>query len=300
MLLQWRVISEMDYIVNVTGGKGGNSFLLLGDQKTALVDCGMAYCAANLINNVKQVLNTRALDYVFVSHSHYDHIGALPYLREEWPHIKICGTEYDQNILNRDNALKTIKKLNMQAAGFYGQGIFNEYNNDLMKIDTVISDGDIIDLGSVNIKVIETPGHTKYTLSFLVNNEVLFASESTGCMGKSGKIYHNFLVSYFKTIDSINRCKKINPQFIISPHYGLVKKSDTLNYWQNSLLAAKKSRDFILHLFNLGYGKEKILSEYENKFRDEESRSMQPITAFRLNTQSMIEAVLNDRQLCHL
>ncbi|HHW42143.1 MAG TPA: MBL fold metallo-hydrolase [Syntrophomonadaceae bacterium] len=284
----------MDNIVNVTGGKGGTSFLILGDKKAALIDCGMAYCASNLISNIKRVLNTRALDYVLVSHSHYDHIGAVPYLREQWPDIKICGSEHDKYILNRYNALKTIKELSVQAAEIYGRGLFKEYNDEMMKIDTVISDGDIVDLGGLSIQVLETPGHTRCTLSFLVNNEVLFASESTGVMSQSGKVYPAFLISYSKSIDSINKCREINPKFIISPHFGLVNKIDALQYWEKCILAARESRDFILHLFNLGYGEERILLEYENAFQDEEFRMEQPLNAFRLNTRYMIKAVLNE------
>lgn len=286
--------SEMDKWINVTGGKGGNSYLVLGDKKTALVDCGMAYCASNLINNVKRILDSSALDYVFVSHSHYDHIGAVPYLREEWPNIIVCGTDYDKNILNRYNALKAIKKLSLQAAKIYNNGTFKDYDDAMMKIDTVISDGDIINLGGLSIRAIETPGHTKCTLSFLLNNEILFASESTGYMTKSGDIHHAFLISYAKTIESIIICGKINPKFIISPHFGLVDKRYTLTYWQNSIASARKIRDFILNLVKLGYGEEIILSEYEKMFRDEEIQLEQPINAFCLNTKSMIKAVLKE------
>ncbi|MEG0157720.1 MAG: hypothetical protein RR661_08725, partial [Anaerovoracaceae bacterium] len=33
-------------IVRVTAGFGGESLLILGEEKTALYDCGMAYCGA--------------------------------------------------------------------------------------------------------------------------------------------------------------------------------------------------------------------------------------------------------------
>ena len=40
-------------IVRVTAGNGGEALLVLGSEKTALVDCGMAYCADNLIRNIR-------------------------------------------------------------------------------------------------------------------------------------------------------------------------------------------------------------------------------------------------------
>lgn len=283
----------MDNIYNVRGGRGGEAYLLVGNQKTALIDCGMSYCASNLINNIKQILNTRALDYVLISHSHYDHIGAVPYLKTEWPNLKIGGAEHDQNILRRSTALKAIRELSLQSAEIYSGGFIDDYTDDLMKIDTVISEGDRIDLGDLSIQVLETPGHTRSTLSFLMNREILFTSESTGTFSRSGNIYPSFLVSYSKTIESIKKCQVLNPKFIFSPHYGLVNPNDTPSYWQKCILAAEKSRYFILHYAELDYSEDKILLEYEKVFYNEEVRSEQPLNAFRLNTQSMIKVVLN-------
>lgn len=284
----------MDKIVDVTGGKGGNAFLIIGEEKTALVDCGMAYCASNLIDNIKQVLNKMMLNYIFISHSHYDHIGAIPYLKKEWPNSRVLGAEYAKGILNRSNALKTIKELSAQAAKIYDADIIREYDDDMLKVDDIICDGDIFDLGGMSIKVIETQGHTKCSLSFLVNNETLFSSESTGYMSKSGKIYPAFITSYSEAIASIHRCQKINPRFIISPHFGLVNESDTRDYWENCNLAVKETKEFILLLSEQGYDEGQILIEYEKMFRDPQSRLEQPMNAFRLNAQSMIKRVLRE------
>ncbi|HWR45746.1 MBL fold metallo-hydrolase [Sporomusa sp.] len=285
----------MDKIVDVTGGKGGNAFLILGEEKTALVDCGMAYCASNLISNIKQVLNTRTLNYILISHSHYDHIGAIPYLKKEWPNSEVLGAEYAKQILNRQNALNTIKSLSMQAAELYGADDLIEYDDALLKVDNSIGDGDILDLGGLSIKVIETQGHTKCSLSFLINNETLFPSETTGYMSKSGKIYPGFITSCSDAIDSIHKCQATNPRFIISPHFGLVNESDMLGYWTNCISAIKETKNFILHLSEQGYNEEEILTEYEKIFRDEQSRLEQPTNAFRLNAQGMIKTVLKEK-----
>lgn len=286
---------SMDTIVNVTGGKGGNAFLLLGNEKAALIDCGMAYCAAQLISNIKQYLNNRTLDYILISHSHYDHLGAIPFLKQEWPDSQVGGAEYAERILKRENALATIRRLSEQAAGLFHAGELAWYDDALMKVDTIIRDGDILELGGLPIEVIATPGHTRCSLSFLVNNETLFPSESTGYMSASGKIYPAFITSCADTLTSIEKCRKVNPRFIISPHYGLVNDSAAADYWQNCIIAVQETKEFILRLAEQGYKEEQILHQYEQDFRDEQSRLEQPLTAFMLNAQSMIKTVLREK-----
>lgn len=285
----------MDKIMDVTGGQGGNAFLILGEEKTALVDCGMAYCASNLISNIKKILKKKTLNVILISHSHYDHIGAIPYLKKEWPNSKVLGAEYAKRILNRSNALKTIRSLSTQAAKLFDAEDLKEYDDAMMKVDHVICDGDILDLGDLYIQVIETPGHTKCSLSFLVNNEILFASESTGCMSKSGKIYPAFITSSAAALDSIHICQKINPRVIFSPHFGLLKASDTSDYWQNCILAVRETKEFVLRLSEQGYTEKQILVQYEKMFRDDHSRLEQPMNAFILNAQSMIKTVLREK-----
>lgn len=281
-------------IVEVTGGQGGNSYLIVGEEKTALIDCGMAYCASKLITNIKQVINSRVLDYIIISHSHYDHIGAIPYLKEEWPMSSVLGADYAKRILSRENALKTIRRLSEQAAELFGDGELSNYDELKLRVDIVIGDDDVLDLGGTHIRVIETLGHTKCSLSFLVDQLTLFASESTGYMSKSGVLFPSFITSCADAIASIQICQELNPKFIISPHYGIVSEKDRPGYWRNCTRAIQETKAFILKLFDRDYSNEQILVEYERMFRDEETRLEQPTNAFRLNTEAMIKTVLKE------
>jgi len=132
----------VSYIVDVAGGKGGDAYLICGKEKTALIDCGMSFCALNLIDNIKEVLGKKPLDYILISHSHYDHIGAIPYLKKEWSDSIVLGAEHAKRVLQSPNALNTIRKLSNQAASYYSITNYLEYDDQLMKVDDVVRDGD--------------------------------------------------------------------------------------------------------------------------------------------------------------
>ncbi|RBP57954.1 glyoxylase-like metal-dependent hydrolase (beta-lactamase superfamily II) [Alkalibaculum bacchi] len=288
------MINLRDKVIDVSCGKGScNSTLVIGEEKVALIDCGMPYCAKELFENIKRVLGEeKTLDYILISHSHYDHIGAIPYLRQIWTNVKVLGAKHAQYVLKRENALKTIRELSNQAAQYYDVEETVDYDDNLMKVDIVISEEDKIDLGGIDIKVLETPGHTKCCLSFLIGDEILFASETTGVLMLSGDIYPVFIISYQQTINSIEKCQRTQHKYIISPHHGFLDESDPKNYWKNCISAVRKSANFILERFAKGYSEDKIFEEYKDVYFNDVVKLHQPESAFDVNTKAMIKGVL--------
>lgn len=287
----------MDYIKDVTGGKGGSAYLVFGKDKTALVDCGMAYCARNLINNIQEAIGDgRKLDFILLSHSHYDHLGAVPYLKKVWPEVEVLAAEHAQKVLSKRSAQKTIRELSCKAGKYYGADKLDEYEDELMKVDRKVFDGDLLDLGEVKIAVLETPGHTKCSLSFLVNEKVMFASETSGVISPTGKIYPTFITSYRETMESNKKCQEANPQYIICSHSGLVNKSEAPDYWEKCMQAAKTARDFVLKSFSAGADEDEIFEEYKNAYQDEKTREVQPDYAFEINNRAMIRNLIYNNQ----
>lgn len=285
-----------NHIIDVSSGMGGSTaFLILGANKTALIDCGMSYCAKVLINNIqKNLKDGRKLDYILLTHSHYDHIGAVPDLRGVWPEVKVLGAEYAKNVLEKEKALKIIKDLSETARKFYNLNEKVNYDDSLMKVDKIIVEGDTLDLGEIIIKTLETPGHTRCSLTFLINDEVVFASETTGMITNTGEVHPCFIISYEGAINSIKKCKNFNPKYIYSPHFGLVDSNTTQVYWEKCLQAAKERRDFIISLSNKGYDENRIFEELKIAFMDKEMSFIQPGNAFELNNRAMIKTVLSE------
>ena len=80
--MEKRGVEMSDYIVNVCGDSTNVSWLIKGD-KNILYEAGMAYSADRMIENIKRELNGESLDAVLLSHSHYDHVAGLPFVRRE-------------------------------------------------------------------------------------------------------------------------------------------------------------------------------------------------------------------------
>lgn len=300
-----------DNMARVTAGPGGEVILLWGTQKTAILDCGMAFCGEKLVGNVKNALeeigSNRTLDYILLSHTHYDHVGGLGSLKKAWPTATVLGSGYAKYVLNRPGALKVIRELSVDAADNFKPDIKSweldwqwkpveiNYDDSIMQVEQVIKDGDRIDLGDKTILVIETRGHTDCSLSFFMEgDQALFASESLGVYTQSGNVVTAVLKSYVDTLESVNKCKKLEVKHIISPHFCKIPGGCVSAYWDKVLEACESMKDIILELHGQGYNEKEILERYTEKFWVNFEKNQQPKSAFLTNGKQIVSVILKE------
>ncbi|MBP0963358.1 MAG: hydrolase, partial [Oscillospiraceae bacterium] len=198
-------------------------------------------------------------------------------------------------VLKRQGALDMMRRLNDEAAEYYGAaGGVAPYEDCDLRIDQIVGEGDIIDLGDVTVRELENPGHTKCCLVFVAGEEYIFPSETTCYKSRSGKVYPAFLSGCADSLTSLYHCAEQHITKIMAPHYGLVTDSSPQEYWQACLESILESRDFIVECGKKGMDEDQILRAYEVRFRDDEIRAEQPDHAFDINTRSMIRTVLRE------
>ncbi|MCQ2550579.1 MAG: MBL fold metallo-hydrolase [Clostridia bacterium] len=261
----------------VTAGLGGESILFFHNGKSFLYDTGMAYCHEKLIKNIKEVLGDRKLDYILLSHSHYDHIGALPYVLKAYPDAVVCGASKVKDVFNSEGAIDTIIKLGKVAM------VNNKVDVDIssrdFRIDRILEDE------IEGIKVIHTPGHTDCSLSFyILKDKFLFTSESTGVLVNKDFISTSILKSYDESIKSAKKLKELDVEYLYSPHYGLVPKD--FNYLDKYIEAAGEVRNFILS--RKGMDEEQLIAQYVEEFYHRDYELDHPRAAFELNAKYII------------
>lgn len=121
-------------------------------KETVVIDPGGS------VDKITQIINKNGFKPVYIlgTHGHFDHIGGVNELQN------ITGCQF----LISKNDLSLVENIKEQAA-FFGFEIAEK-----PKIDGFVRDGDYISIGSLQIKVLETPGHTPGSISFCVDNSV--------------------------------------------------------------------------------------------------------------------------------
>ena len=276
-------------LVRVTGGRGGEAILIMGTEKTGLYDCGMACFEDRLIANIHEVLDreNRTLDYIFLSHTHYDHIGALPYILEEWPEAKVCAGEKAVRVFASEGAKRTMVRLGNEAKEQFGSDV--EITADGMRVDIIMKDGDSVSLGKEEITAFVTKGHTDCSMSYLLEpQKILFASESTGVRNGTTFMYPSILKSYNDAIESAYRMKQIDVNCIIGPHYGAVTQKEMKTFFDEFISAAKAERELIFKGIEEGLSDEEILERHKKAYWSKERGYNQPYPAYKLNAEITI------------
>lgn len=285
----------------VTAGHGGESFLIAGSGKTALYDCGMAYCGEDTAGNIVHILselNKRGdrqydLDYILLSHSHYDHIGALPYILDCFPDAIVCASEKCQSILKRENALKLIRSLGEEARDLYRPGSKQPVRTDGFRVDRVLKDGDSVSLGIETITVYETKGHTDCSLSYFIRPAgLLLASESTGILEGKDYVHTPALKSFPDSIESSFRCEALHPAHICLPHFGMIPRELNEEYFPSYRAECKSKMDFVRGMLQRGRSYEEMLDNYIERYWSPIKESEQPFEAFRINSGHILNALI--------
>ncbi len=134
-----------------------NCYLVSTDKAAIVIDPAFKSAAVEdflLQNSDKERL-------ILLTHAHFDHIGAAPFLRENTG-VKIAVGEFDNADLS-DPAVNLSDRFHAHIPPF--------------SADITLIDGEEFSVGDINIKVLHTPGHTVGSVCYLTDN-VLFAGDT--------------------------------------------------------------------------------------------------------------------------
>ena len=105
----------------------------------------------------KLKINPEKVLHIFLTHSDIDHVGGL----DIFPNAKIYLSKFEIPLINGSKKRAFFKK---------NQKINREYQT--------LSDDEVVQSGSVEVKAISTPGHTTGSMSYLINKKFLIAGDT--------------------------------------------------------------------------------------------------------------------------
>ncbi|MDD4200282.1 MAG: MBL fold metallo-hydrolase [Eubacteriales bacterium] len=280
-------------ISRVTAGRGGEALLIKGTEKYALLDCGMAYCGRETADNIFSI--TDRLDYILLSHSHYDHIGGLPYIIDRFPEAVVCGSKKCASIIEKPTARKLMAELGKGARDLYAPGSDVMIITEGLNIDLVLHDGDFISLGEETVTAFETKGHTDCSLSyFLEPVKLLFTSESTGILEGKDYIHTPVLKSFSDAFASLEKCRGLDAEYLCLPHFGMLPKDYVDTFFNKFEIECYSKLNFVNELLKENLSEDEMFEIYTENYWTPAKLEEQPYEAFAINSRHILNALLRE------
>jgi len=146
-----------------------SAYVLDTDEGLYMIDCGSPHGYEACVRNIRSLgYDPGAIQAIFGTHGHYDHVGAAALFRRDFGTRLYLHTE-DRAIVEQGDPIKTT------AALLYGS-IF-----PVSHVDQTLEDGSLFSMGNMDVTVLHTPGHSPGSLCFIIetsNLKVLIAADT--------------------------------------------------------------------------------------------------------------------------
>ncbi len=203
---------------------------LLRGEEAAIFGGGMSFMVPSLEAQLSRMdLDLGKIKYLIISHSHLDHVGAVPYLKRKLPHIQTLASAHAAEVFSKEKAVNFIAAANKQMIDKLG--LQNEYDRlnlkfDGIKVDRIVGDNDVLDLGrDIEIHFMEVTGHTRCSIATYVPKlKALFPadalpppSDNAGAVFVPGPQYDFGM--YKKSMEKLASC---DVETLAFEHFGVV------------------------------------------------------------------------------
>lgn len=172
-------IIEQPYLAQFT-----RSFVLHTSGGEVLIDTGLYMNAPEIYKSLEHPLA------ILASHGHWDHTGGHEWFRQKG--VSLWASSGDSDILS--DLQFQWKLLYEQFSGDFQipqarRDIYRDAAGSNTSIDRVLSEGDRLDFGNVNISVLSTPGHSAGSLCYMIEEEgLLFTGDTVSGNGFFGVV----------------------------------------------------------------------------------------------------------------
>lgn len=291
--LQGKQLSKLK-ITNCFGSVGGDCFLLRGRGANILVDSGFAFCAEEMIAKIRSELKDEKLDYILLTHSHYDHAMGVPFLKRVYPEVKVICSEYCNYILTKSTARKKMQEMDCKAAKAYGKSESEDFTDELF-CDITLKDGDEILFGDERVQAISFPGHTRCCMGFYFSKEKLLVScETLGIYANNMKVFPGCLIGYQVTLDSIEKALELDIEEILIPHSGILYGENIKAYLKESKRVTTECKKLIVNAHNQGKDFDGIVEIYKQHYYSESISKSYPEHAMMANLSAQIPMFIKE------
>ena len=217
-------------------------YLLEGSESSAIISGGMSYILPVFLRQLQEYgISDKKIAHLIILHTHFDHVGIIPFLKRSWPQLNVYASSRGWEVLSNPKAISMINKFTLKVT----QRVLGK-TDELSKYDWQwrddvagysLSEENALDLGDIQIKFYETPGHSSCSISaYIPKLKTIFPSDAVAIPFKD-----EFIIaassSLTKYQQSLEKLGNFEIKILCADHYGYIVEDEVHNYINESKIA---------------------------------------------------------------
>ncbi len=274
-------------------------YLLAGDHPV-LFDAGMTFMGPLYLAELENHLgDVNRLQFHLLTHSHFDHAGASPFLKRHIPNMQIGASQAAAETFRKPNAIELIRNLSRSLEEKYRDLIGNaDVTFQGLAIDLVLDEGTEIDLGAgLTCKVIATPGHTRDSLSFYIPGlKAVITGEAAGVFDRNFTIHPEFTSSYKDYMNSLDKLAGLDIEILMMSHFFTLTAEDARGYMKQSIEKTKIFKGRIeRYLADSGGDRKSVVQKIFKEDFEDTGAILQDVRPYLINLEAKVRVIAEDR-----
>ena len=165
-------------------------YIVNGGKESVLIGGGMSYIVPDMLRQVESFsIDEESIKRMIILHSHFDHCGAIAFLKKRWPWARITASMSAKKLLSTSEISERIAEMNRAAIeknGLEEEATRMGFSFTGMDVEETVGEGDVLSCGDITLEVIKVPGHSSCSIAlYMPHEKALFASDAAGIRYKN-------------------------------------------------------------------------------------------------------------------
>ncbi len=244
------------------------AYLSIG-ERAMIIEGGIGATSSLVINQVEQMgIKPEQIQYIALTHTHPDHIGAVINWKKQWPQAKVIAGPTATTLLKSEELCKEFTRLDTIISEILLiKGEIEEWppviEYPVFEIDLTLKEGESVDLGKgVKWTIYDTPGHSPcHTSYYNQNQEIITIGDATGLYDPVRDLFWpNYFDSLENYCNSIRKLYKMQAKYGVLSHNGVIT-GEVRNHFRKAMAATEKFHSGMLQRVSNGEDPKKVAFE---------------------------------------
>jgi 2-aminobenzoylacetyl-CoA thioesterase len=250
------------------------SFLAVGRNGCALIEAGVSALVPKILKDLESLQLSVPLRFLVAAHAHADHVSGLIRLKHLFPELILTGSGETARILKKETIIQNFKREDRMYAKYLADEGFIGVSDSVLPedpaaIDREYPDRACIDLGNVQIRLIDAPGHAPGNSVFRIEpDNVVLISDSAGYANSDADILPLFFHHFGHAVSSLEKIKSLNADHIGLGHNVVISgRNSSLAFLDRAIQKTYEMRSAIIECSGDEAGILRYIQEMSGRMR---------------------------------